>query len=330
MTKSLIRAAPIVGPQAWRGPELAQSSSWIYELSDAEIESASNAAAELKKKGLSFPSFTQADFPLPLLADFFANAADELEDGRGFLLVRGFPVDRLDEHDLNTMLYGFGLNLGLPVRQNPKGDLIGRVENVGDLNDKNTRVYETNRYLPYHTDPSDVFGLLCVRQAKSGGLNALVSSAVVYNELLEHHPEYVGLFYRRWLQAHLGDEVSSPIFSYHDEKMTCRYLRQYIELGHENHGFELTQVEINALDLFDEITHDASIRLEVMLEPGDMLLANNASILHSRTSFEEFDEPSQRRRMLRLWLKMSNARTLAPDFPGRNGFGVPGDLTANL
>jgi len=26
---------------------------------------------------------------------------------------------------------------------------------------------------------------------------------------------------------------------------------------------------------------------------------------------------------LRLWLKMPNARQLAPEFPGRNGFAVP-------
>jgi hypothetical protein len=27
--------------------------------------------------------------------------------------------------------------------------------------------------------------------------------------------------------------------------------------------------------------------------------------------------------MLRLWLKMPNARVLAPEFPGRNGFPAP-------
>ena len=34
------------------------------------------------------------------------------------------------------------------------------------------------------------------------------------------------------------------------------------------------------------------------------------------------------RRMLRLWLKMPNARTLAPEFPGRNGFPAPGAIAA--
>ena len=77
--------------------------------------------------------------------------------------------------------------MGRSVRQNPQGDLIGRVMNVGDLTDRQTRVYETNAYLPYHTDPTDVVGLLCIRQAKSGGISSLVSSASLYNELLATH-----------------------------------------------------------------------------------------------------------------------------------------------
>jgi hypothetical protein len=34
-------------------------------------------------------------------------------------------------------------------------------------------------------------------------------------------------------------------------------------------------------------------------------------------------DPPLHSRMLRLWLKMPNARTLAPEFPRRNGFPAP-------
>jgi hypothetical protein len=47
-------------------------------------------------------------------------------------------------------------------------------------------------------------------------------------------------------------------------------------------------------------------------------------VLHSRNAFIDHDDPAQHRRMLRLWVKMPNARTLAPEFPGRNGFPAPG------
>ncbi len=61
------------------------------------------------------------------------------------------------------------------------------------------------------------------------------------------------------------------------------------------------------------------IRLDMMMEPGDIQFANNYTIFHSRTSFEDYDELERRRHLYRLWLKMPNARELAPDFPGRNG-----------
>ncbi len=211
--------------------------------------------------------------------------------------------------------------MGTPVSQNPKGDMIGKVTSVGDPKQMNTRVYETNAYLPYHSDLSDVVGLLSIRKAKSGGLSSLVSSATVYNEILTRHPEYVGLLYRPVYFNHLGEALPSlsPIFSYHDGKLACRYLRKYLEDGATLRGITLSTVEVEMLDLIDSIIHDPEIRMDMMLEPGDIQFANNYSVMHSRTSFEDFEDPALKRRLLRLWLKMPNARTLAPEFPGRNG-----------
>ena len=81
------------------------------------------------------------------------------------------------------MLLMMGHFMGTPVTQNAQGDLLGYVQNIGDKNDKMTRVYQTNAYLPYHGDLSDVVGLLCIRKAKEGGLSSLVSTASVYSQL---------------------------------------------------------------------------------------------------------------------------------------------------
>lgn len=170
-------------------------------------------------------------------------------------------------------------------------------------------------------------GLLCVRKAREGGLSSLVSVGAIYNEILRRRPELLGLYYRQWYCTHLcveGDAPGlTPIFSYHQGKLTCRYLRQYFELGHEQAGLPLSPVEVEALDLFDEVIHLPELRLDMMLEPGDMQFANNYAVLHSRNGFEDHDDPALRRKLLRLWLKMPNARELAPEFPGRNGFPAP-------
>lgn len=322
---SLIHMQPLTGPAVWTGADFEHDDSWIHRLGEEEVAELDAALAILRAKGLRFPDFTKEDFPLHGLSRQLRQFADELENGRGFKLLRGLPIERYSDEDIQALYYGLGLHMGQPVRQNPRGELLGPVQNVGDIHDKNTRVYETNLFLPYHSDPSDVVGLLCVRRAKVGGLSSLVSVASIYNELLSRYPAFMGLYYRPMYFAHLCEPQPSlsPIFSYHEGKLSCRYLRQYIELGHEIRGWPLSRVEQEALDAFDEVMHEPRMRVTMMLEPGDIQFANNYAVLHSRTEFEDVEEQARRRFMWRLWLKMPNARVLAPEFPGRNGFPAP-------
>ena len=178
----MILKQPVTGPAAWKGAELAGDNSWIHQLTEVEVAEIDAALQSLTSRGIEFPGFSAVDFELPTLRAKLQTIATELETGRGFLLLRGLPVQRYSDDEIRIIYYGLGLNMGSPVGQNPKGDLIGLVANVGDLSKKTTRVYETNAYLPYHTDPSDVVGLLCLRKARRGGLSSLVSSAAVYNE----------------------------------------------------------------------------------------------------------------------------------------------------
>lgn len=322
---SLILKTPITGPAAWKGADMVGDTSWLHRLSLQTLATLEAALAQVKSRGLSFPNFGKDDFPIGEWATALAEHSNELENGRGFLVLRGLPVERYSEEDIQILYYGIGLHMGLPVRQNPRGDLLGVVMNVGDVTKKTTRVYETNLYLPYHSDPSDVVGLLCLRKARQGGLSSLVSVASIYNEILHEYPEYLGLYYRCWYFSHLCEDLPSlsPIFSHHQGKLSCRYLRQYIELGHEVRQMPLSRVEIEALDLFDSVMHREDLRLSMMLEPGDLQFANNYAVLHSRNEFEDHGVHELNRKMLRLWLKMPNARQLAPEFPGRNGFPAP-------
>ncbi|SDH78408.1 Taurine catabolism dioxygenase TauD, TfdA family [Alteribacillus persepolensis] len=317
----VIRKEKIEGPAAWKGSELAGSDSWIYYLSDKTIVALEKALHHIKQKGLRAPNFTKEDFPIDKLSDEVSYFVNELENGRGFLLLRGLPIERYTDEEASIIYYGLGLHMGRPVTQNPKGDLLGNVVAAGDANDKNTRVYQTNSYLPYHTDLSDVVGLLSLRKAKAGGLSSLVSAVHLYNEILENYPEYLGILYRPVYFAHLGEELPSlsPIFSYYKGKLSCRYMRKYIELGQEIRGIQLSNVELEAFNIIDSLLHDERNRLDMMLEPGDIQFANNYTVLHSRTHFEDYDDPALKRHLLRLWLKMPNARELAPEFPGRNG-----------
>ncbi|WP_096200464.1 TauD/TfdA family dioxygenase [Bacillus sp. FJAT-45350] len=311
----------VQGASAWKGKELLKDDSWIYFWSEEAIASLESALKNVEQKGLQAPDFTKEDFPIPDLADEIAYFVDELENGRGFLLLRGLPVENYTEEQASIIYYGIGLHMGIPVSQNIKGDLLGHVRNIGAIDTSNVRVYETNETLPYHADLSDVVGLLSLRKAKSGGLSSLASAMTLYNEIQERYPEHLGILYRYFLMEHLGDgePAFTPIFSYHDGKLSARYLRKYIEIAQEIAGHPLSKIEVEALDIIDSILHDKDIRIDMMLEPGDIQFANNYTVFHSRTQFEDHEDLELRRHLLRLWLKMPNARELAPDFPGRNG-----------
>ena len=319
---SIISKNKIQSISAWEAADFKNNNTWKKVLNNEQVKELLEALGNVKNLNKKFPNFSKKEFILNTLCAELNSWAKELENGSGFMLLKNIPIHGLNEEDTNILYYGLGLYLGEPVRQNPSGDLIGKVMNIGDLSDRQTRVYETNAYLPYHSDPSDLVGLLCIRKAKSGGISSLISSHAMYNEILDNYKEYLSILYKPMYYPHLGgsEPALSPIYSFYENKMTCRYMRQYIELGHDMMNSPLSNIEIEALDLMDFIMEQKNLRLDMMLEPGDLQLVNNYNVLHSRTSFEDYEKLSYRRKKLRLWLKSRHARNLGYIFQGRNGF----------
>ncbi|MET1178820.1 TauD/TfdA family dioxygenase [Peribacillus simplex] len=312
----------IQGPVAWKGIDLAKDDSWIYYLSEKTIAELESALFYVKQKGLKAPDFNKEDFPIPYLSDEIAYFIDELENGRGFLLIRGLPIEKYTDEEASIIYWGLGVHLGIPVTQNAKGDLLGHVVDQGlDINDSNVRGYQTNAHLPFHPDGSDVVGLLSLRKAKTGGYSSIVSSIAVYNEILDRYPEYLGILYLPYFLDRRGEETpgespvySSPVFSYYEGKLSCRYNRGYVESAQAKTGRYLSKVETEAYDLMDSLLYDENMHIDMMMEPGDMQFVNNYTLLHSRTVYEDYEEPERKRHLLRLWLTMPNGREIAPDF----------------
>jgi len=59
----------------------------------------------------------------------------------------------------------------------------------------------------------------------------------------------------------------------------------------------------------DPLSHEFS------LQPGDICLSNNYTVLHAPNAGEDFQEPERRRHLLRLWLT-SGCRSLGPGIAG--------------
>ena len=171
-------------------------------------------------------------------------------------------------------------------------------------------------------------GLLCLRRGLAGGLSSIVSSVAVHNEILAAHPEYLGLLYNGFYyirrEAALTERGVSerpiPVFGHAGGVVSCRYIRNQINAGAVKRGVPLTAVETAALDHLDEQTRRADLRLDMDLQPGDIQLINNYTILHSRTGFVDGELPHQKRHMLRLWLKFPRPWPLSAEFPAQLGY----------
>jgi hypothetical protein len=84
---------PVTDASAWHAAEFEADRSWEYYLDDGHIAELTQALAAVKDRGLALAQIGPDDFPLPTLSARLRSLGDDLATGRGFALVRGFPVD---------------------------------------------------------------------------------------------------------------------------------------------------------------------------------------------------------------------------------------------
>jgi hypothetical protein len=326
---SVLTAQPVVGPEVWRGDDLARASDWIRLLTPAEVEELDGALRAVQRHGLDWPGMTREDFPIPRLAVSLADVSHQLEHGRGLVLLRRIPVERYSEDELRIIYWGLGLHLGTPRRQNAQGELIG------DVRDEN-RLYGTVRELDparageprtsrsrarsagplrFHTDRVDVVTLLCVRPAARGGLSKVVSAPAVHNEILRTRPDLHALLCAPYYHSREGEAggreryYAMPVFGMRDGRFTSQYSRTFVENAQHIPGVPpLTAAQNEALDLWAEVCEALCSSMD--MRPGDVQLLNNHVVYHARTTYEDDPAPGRDRFLMRLWLSMPGSRAL--------------------
>lgn len=325
----------VEGEAAWYGRDMAASSEWIHELKPEDIEEIDQAISSFHAGGFSMADISPETFSLPLLSVKLKQVLNEIMRGRGFVLLRGLPVRRYDKVDSAIAYLGIGAYLGSFRSQNAKGHLLGHVRDMGaDINQAKTRYYQTNRGLEYHTDSCDIVGLLCLQPSRSGGESRIVSSVTIYNEMKARRPDLAAQLFQPFPTDRRGEIPEGmlpwfevPVFNWFAGHLTTIYSGQYIRSAQKNfpEARRLTEGEIEALEMLDELTNDPALNLQMEFRVGDMQFLHNHQILHSRTDFEDWPEPERRRHLLRLWLSPKTSRPLPASFAARYGSLEPGD-----
>jgi len=281
------------------------------ELTDAERDEIVTATHAAVAAGATISTIDRDQFALPTVASRALEWSERLNVGRGFLLLRRFPTDRLDDAATELAYLGLGTHLGTPVGQDKDGTLLGHVRDEGvERTDPSVRFYRTNGRQDFHTDGADLVGLLCLQRARSGGESRIASSAAVYNEMLRRRPDLVDVLYQP-LHWDRNDEeppgedpfFALPAFTDLDDTPRIFYIGWYIRDAQRHPAVpRLTPEQLEAMDLLEAIANDPTFHLEMDFRPGDVQLLNNARILHSREAYEDHDDPARRRHLLRLWL----------------------------
>ena len=310
----------IEGSANWLAADLADTREWVVELTPqqiADIDRASKAAAKIE-----ISEITTENFSLPTFAALAAEIQERLENGRGFVVVRGFPALNYNKDELRKIYWGIGKHIGVAVSQSSKGDLLGDVKDFGqDVFSSKGRGYMSSQGLGFHCDTSDVVALMVLRTAKSGGLSKIASSVAVRNEIARIRPDLLEVLYEPFYWSWKGQEppgeapyYQQPIYSEHEGKFSSRDIKTHIFSAHDDNPElpPLSAKQREAIALVNTIVNDPKFHFSMMFEPGDIQFLNNHVTLHSRTEFEDFEEEDRKRHLLRMWLSPPNSRELSP------------------
>jgi hypothetical protein len=309
----------VSGPAAWKGPDIENEPTWRFELSEVHRAEVLHALAAVEDHSLS--DISTANFELPRLGPLLESFVDDLLDGRGFVLIRGVPVDGLTEPALERLYWGIGQYLGIPIPQNDQGDYLVHIRNEGlDFSDPVVRGYQTSAPLNYHSDSSDVVGLLCVRPAKVGGVSTVVSAAAVFNEASRRRPDLVDVLMQPWWWDRRKKDLTTSffpcrIFGIEGDELFSYYGRSHLESAVRSPDVpDMSDAQVAALDLLDSIANDPALILNMRFQPGDIQFLNNYKVWHSRTAFEDHEEAHLKRDLYRLWLTVRREIDLPADF----------------
>jgi alpha-ketoglutarate-dependent taurine dioxygenase len=302
-------------PRAWRADTIDDPDSWYYPLPDCTLD-ALDAVVRAGRGARSVTDLRADEELRAVSAEDLGHVRTALEAGRGWAVVTTGPVGRYPPADLQAVYWLVGQLLGRPIGQNVQGTLLYDVRDAGQDVRYGARFSVTSAESTFHTDNSfgeevpDYVGLLCLNPAKSGGRSQLVSGYAVWDELLATHRDAAEVLRRpfhfdRRGGLRPGDEPTArfPVFAGGGPDLLIRYLRYWIEVGHEKAGVPLTAAQVAALDCLDRVAGQPRLRVEFSLRPEEMLFVNNRWILHNRTAFEDHDEPARKRHYVRLWLQ---------------------------
>ncbi|KAI5791918.1 hypothetical protein EDC01DRAFT_101599 [Geopyxis carbonaria] len=306
----------ITGPTVWSAADYSSNPErWTHVWSPSQIEAISNTADGFLSESYGLTSITKELFQLPdILVSFLESVRQEILNGKGFILFKGFPVQEWGIKKSAVAYMGIGAYFGYFVSQNSRGHVLGHVKDLGEDSTQidKVRIYRTNARQFFHTDDCDLVGLLCIARALEGGESDLVSSHHIFNVLQRKRPDIVELltkpiwYFDRKGETSKGQKewIRAPVFYWYEGRLYTKWDPYYVQsltrFSKIGAVPPLSEKQVEALDILEQTCLEES--LHMILEVGDIQFLSNSHTLHARTAYVDHPAPEPRRQLMRLWL----------------------------
>jgi hypothetical protein len=214
-----------------------------------------------------------------------------------------------------------GVHLGWCEEQDKAGSLIHHVKDIGKKFGENDtiRYFQTREAIPFHTDGCDAFALFCLSRGASGGQSTIASSVTAFNKIVERRPDLAKVLQEDFYFDARGQHPDgrkcqvNSIYTYYKRNLSMMHKRPYIDSAQRFDDVpKFTPQQKEALDLLDAVLEENDAVLRFEIQAGEIVVCNNHSLVHGRTSYE--DDGTTTRHCLRLWLTLPNGRPLPPHY----------------
>ncbi|XP_037033187.1 taurine hydroxylase-like protein SAT17 [Bradysia coprophila] len=308
----------ITGPTLWKAEDYQNNPEhWVRHFTDEEIEDLSSAADKFIADKIPLTGISKSNFVLFKLPEVLSVIRNDLLNGKGFILFKGFPVEKWGTHKTAVAYMGLGTYFGYFVSQNGRGHVLGHVKDVGDdpTQIDKVRIYRTTARQFFHTDECDIVGLCCINRAFEGGESDISSTHNVWNVLQAERPDVAetltkpNWYFDRKGETSTGQQeyIKQAVFYLEPQangrvlaKWDPYYVKSLSRFSDSGEIPALSPDQIDAMQVLEDTC--TRLKLHMILEVGDIQFICNAQVMHSRSAYKDHLPPQPKRHLMRLWL----------------------------
>jgi hypothetical protein len=220
---------------AWHGSDFGTIPSYLAGFDEAAAAELRAALPGLRARRPALIPLRRADVPLAALTARLAEWRDQVVYGRGFVLLRRLPVERMAEADIRLAFAALGAHLGRPTAE-PH------------------RLHAADCTIPLGTGAGDLSALICLSEPDRGFELTLASAVAVHNGLLAESPALLAALY----------EGAAPAFIRQGQRLFARF--SPVSAGTDTRAAKAHEAALACAEA-------GALRID--FEPGDMLVLNN-------------------------------------------------------